>query len=820
MDTRAQPVDSTAESYPSAHSHVSDTHILQDLPPPGHIFPCQASRTSLYHVSRISPYQVPIHSYASTPDTSAPDRLAFFPFTKTVLMIPQATIERIVDAANIVDVVSDYVTLRRAGASYKGLCPFHDDKTPSFSVSPARGLCKCFSCGKGGNAVHFIMEIEQMSYVEALKHLAKKYGIEVEERELTPEQKQQMNERESMFALNEWAATHFSRTMNDTADGRSIGLAYFRSRGFRDDIITKFRLGFCLDSPNEMSNAARAKGFKDKYLTATGLCVQRDNGTIYDRFRGRAMFPWIGVNGKVIAFGGRVLDSRTKGVNQKYVNSPDSAIYHKSRELYGIYQAKKTISKEDMVYMVEGYTDVLAMHQCGIENVVANSGTALNEAQVHLMHRFTNNITLIYDGDEAGIHAAQRSTDILLAEGMNVRILLLPDGDDPDSFSRKHNAQEFKQYVAEHQTDFILFKTNLLLKDAKRDPIKRAKLTEDIIKSIAVIPDEIIRSTYVHECAEILGVDEAILMRGTNKNRSAIIENMKKEAERERLRQERMLNNGVADAAPTTPESQASAITGETSPAATQPATATQSATAQPQASQPAGSPAAPLSPRPDEADIPPLGAPYPDEPPATSIAAVSALDQELWREKNERFYGLERMLLTLVTRYGEQPIDYMSCDDEGHEVPTTILLVEYVHQELEYDEIKLRHPIYSKMLEQAYAHHADPGFSASKLLINNPDINISREAADMMSDRYQLSSGNQMTLPEEEMTASYAERLLVDYKNAIIDDQIRECNSALTRPEIKSDINKTLDLLRKIKDLSAMQRRMAKMLGDRVLLK
>lgn len=753
-------------------------------------------------------------------------------------MIPQATIERIVDAANIVDVVSDYVTLRRAGASYKGLCPFHDDKTPSFSVSPARGLCKCFSCGKGGNAVHFIMEIEQLSYVEALRHLAKKYGIEVEERELTPEQKQQMNERESMFALNEWAATYFSRTMNDTPDGRAIGLAYFRSRGFRDDIITKFRLGFCLDSPTEMSNAARAKGFKDKYLASTGLCVQRDNGTLYDRFRGRAMFPWIGVNGKVVAFGGRVLDSRTKGVNQKYVNSPDSSIYHKARELYGIFQAKKTIAKEDMVYMVEGYTDVLAMHQCGIENVVANSGTALNEAQVHLMHRFTNNITLIYDGDEAGIHAAMRSTDILLAEGMNVRILLLPDGDDPDSFSRKHNAQEFKQYVAEHQTDFILFKTNLLLKEAKRDPIKRAKLTEDIIKSIAVIPDEIIRSTYVHECSEILGVDEGILMRGTNKNRSAIIESMRKEAERERARQERLLNSGGMDNAASA-NADASAVgvqvaakaQGEAADAAAnQPTSSASASAAGAIASATASSTTSGLMPPPSvyDDDIPPMGAPYPADAgasaaygssvSASSFSPEASISHDLWKSKDEKFYALERMLLTLITRYGEQPVECAASSDEGEGSPVQVTLIEYIYNELACDDIHLRHPVYAKMLQMAFEHRLDPGFSASKYLLNNPEEAVSREAADMMSDRYILSSGNQMEVSEAR-TASDASRLLIDYKNAIIDDQIKEYNSELTRPEVKSDINKTLDLLRKIKMLGEMQRAMAKILGDRVLL-
>lgn len=743
-------------------------------------------------------------------------------------MIPQATIERIVDAANIVDVVSDYVTLRRAGASYKGLCPFHDDKTPSFSVSPARGLCKCFSCGKGGNAVHFIMEMEQMSYVEALKHLAKKYGIEVEERELTVEQRQQMNERESMFALNEWASTYFSRTMNDTTDGRAIGLAYFRSRGFRDDIIQKFRLGFCLDNPTEMSNAAHAKGFKDKYLIDTGLCVKRENGTIYDRFRGRAIFPWIAVNGKIVAFGGRVLDSRTKGVNQKYVNSPDSAIYHKSRELYGIYQAKKTIAKEDMVYMVEGYTDVLAMHQCGIENVVANSGTALNEAQVHLMHRFTNNITLIYDGDDAGIHAAMRSTDILLAEGMNVRILLLPDGDDPDSFSRKHNAQEFKQYVAEHQTDFILFKTNLLLKDAKRDPIKRAQLTENIIRSIAVIPDEIVRSTYVHECAEILGVDEAILMRGTNKNRSAIIESMKKEAERERARQERLLNSVSAENASIATNNAEAPAPDNAAQARIPNAGNNDSTSYAPEDIEIIrnSGEASMLMPQPPiyDDDIPPLGAPYPNEHQTahthSDASSYPYINQELWKGKDDRFYALERMLLTLVTRYGEQRIEFTNNDEKENDASDAITLVEYIYNELVRDEIRLRHPVYSKMLDEAYAHHDDSGFSAGKLLLNNPDESISREAANMMSDRYQLSSGNQMTQPEEDMIGTYASRIIIDYKNAIIDDQIRECNSALTRPEVKNNINKTLELLRKIKDLSDIQRMMAKMLGDRVLLK
>ncbi|MBR3619536.1 MAG: DNA primase [Bacteroidaceae bacterium] len=715
-------------------------------------------------------------------------------------MIPQSTIDRIVDAANIVDVVSDYVTLRRAGASYKGLCPFHDDKTPSFSVSPARGVCKCFSCGKGGNAVHFIMEIEQMSYVEALKHLAKKYGIPVEEEEMTDEQRQKMNERESMFAINEWAAKYFSQTMMTNQDGRAIGLAYFRSRGFRDDIIAKFRLGFCLDSPDAVSKEAKAKGYNEKYLVDTGLCIKRDNGTLYDRFRGRAMFPWIAVNGKVVAFGGRVLDARTKGVNQKYVNSPDSLIYHKANELYGIFQAKKQIAKEDMVYMVEGYTDVLAMHQCGIENVVANSGTALNEAQIHLLHRFTNNITLLYDSDEAGIHAATRSTDMLLAEGMNVKILLLPEGDDPDSFSRKHNAQEFKAYVAEHQTDFILFKTNLLLKDAQRDPIKRAQLTEDIVKSIAVIPDEIIRSTYVHECAEILNMDEAILMRGANKNRSSILENLKKEAQREIDRQNRLLNNGTENAGT---ENSLATGTSSSSPATDTPVGADDSFSA--------------ITAESDTTQ-------QPSEAGHTGLDFQNIITKQ--SQSEQRFLGIERMILTLVTRYGEQPLTSPTSSDEGEEATSIespaeeLTLAEGVQNDLDYDGITLRSPLYARMLRLTCEHVHDEGFIASKFLLNNQDEDISREAADLIDDRYQLSSGNQMEKSEEELKLTYISRLLCDYKNAIIEEELKQYNANLTLPEVKDNPTLLMDTMRHIKELGEIQRQLAKRLGDRVVVK
>ena len=430
-------------------------------------------------------------------------------------MIDHATIERIKDAANIVEVVSEFVTLRKSGSNYKGLCPFHDEKTPSFYVSPARGTCHCFGCGKGGNPVGFIMEHEQMTYPEALRWLARKYHIEIKERELSDDEKREQSERESMFIVNEWAASYFQHLMHDTADGVAIGMQYFRSRGFRDDIVSKFQLGFDSTDRRALAQEALRKGYKEDFLLKTGICYKNDRGELIDRYAGRVIFPWIGISGKVVGFGGRLLDSRTKGVNQKYVNSPDSDIYHKDRELYGIYQAKKAIAKEDRVYMVEGYTDVISMHQCGIENVVANSGTALSVHQIHILHRFTSNITLLYDGDAAGIHAALRGTDMLLSEGMNLKVLLLPDGDDPDSFARKHSAEDFRKYIEEHQTDFIEFKADLLLRN-ERDPLKRSEAINSVVRSISFVTNPILRDTYLHDCSVRMGINEATLINTLN----------------------------------------------------------------------------------------------------------------------------------------------------------------------------------------------------------------------------------------------------------------------------------------------------------------
>lgn len=424
-------------------------------------------------------------------------------------MIDRETIQRIMDAADIVDVVKEFVTLRKAGVNYKGLCPFHNEKTPSFVVSPSKQLCKCFSCGKGGNAVHFIMEHEQMTYPEALKWLARKYGIEVKEKELTDEEKQSATLRESMFVLNEWAREYFEDTLHNHVDGVALGMAYFRQRGFRDDIIRKFHLGFSLPERDAMAKAAIARGFSPDLLEKTGLCYRTDDGLLLDRYHDRVIFPVQTVSGMTVAFGGRILSSEKKLA--KYVNSPESEIYSKSRELYGLYLAKHAIIKQGRCFLVEGYTDVISMHQSGIENVVASSGTSLTEGQVRLLHRFTENITILYDGDSAGIKASLRGIDMLLSEGLNIKVLLLPDGDDPDSFARKHNAADFQAYIDEHQVDFIRFKTNLLLQEAGSDPIKRASLVQNVVNSIAVIPDNIVRQMYIGECARLLSVREELV---------------------------------------------------------------------------------------------------------------------------------------------------------------------------------------------------------------------------------------------------------------------------------------------------------------------
>ncbi|HOQ57648.1 MAG TPA: DNA primase [Bacteroidales bacterium] len=442
-------------------------------------------------------------------------------------MIDQITINRILDAARIEEVVGEFVHLRKRGVNYLGLCPFHDDKTPSFSVSPAKGICKCFSCGKGGNVVHFIMEHEQLSYYEALKWLAKKYHIEVVEKQLSPEELQSKNERESMFVLNEFARDFFKSCLKKVGEGMSIGLKYFLERGLREDTIEKFQLGYAPDERDAFTKNALAKGYQKDFLLKTGLSVADEQGQLFDRYRGRVIFPIHGISGKIRAFGGRILKKDAKAA--KYINSPESEIYSKSAELYGIYFARQAIVKQDRCYLVEGYTDVLSLHQSGVENVVASSGTALTKGQIQLIHRFTDNITVLYDGDAAGIKASLRGIDLLLEEGLNVKVVLLPEGEDPDSFARGHSASALLDYLRKSETDFIRFKTEVLLRDAGDDPVRRAKLIEDIVESISLIPNNIIRSEYVKECSRLLDSPELLIQKEVDKKRRKYIERLRQQ---------------------------------------------------------------------------------------------------------------------------------------------------------------------------------------------------------------------------------------------------------------------------------------------------
>lgn len=658
-------------------------------------------------------------------------------------MIDRATVERIKDAANIVEVVSEFVTLRRSGANYKGLCPFHNEKTPSFYVSPARGTCHCFGCGKGGNPISFIMEHEQMTYPEALRWLAQKYHIEIHEREQTDEEKREQSERESMFIVNEWAADYFNNLLHDDPDGIALGMQYFRSRGFRDDIIKKFRLGYDLNDRHALANTARSKGYNEDFLLKTGICYRNDRGELIDRYAGRVMFPWIGVSGKVVGFGGRLLDARTKGVNQKYVNSPDSEIYHKDRELYGIYQAKKAIAKDDRVYMVEGYTDVISMHQCGIENVVANSGTALSLHQIHMLHRFTSNITLLYDGDAAGIHAALRGTDMLLSEGMNLKVLLLPDGDDPDSFARKHTAADFKQYIEEHQTDFMEFKTDLLLKGV-RDPLKRSEAINSIVKSISLVQNQILRDTYLHDCAVRMGMNEATLINTMNK----------------------FIREGR--------EAKTQPTVGSEPPSAIQVA------------------------------------------PPTVTVA--SPLQQAS---------KVEMMLTAMVVRHGHEVIYDNVEDADGNLISLNV--AQYLDYNLNVDGLKLSNPIFARILQEAVQHSLDADFNAERFFIHHEDINISKVATDLSTDRYQLSQHTQneaQPLNEQEKQLRAAEHienirkqlehLLNDFRMDYLEHHLKELQKQIATPGIATDRLQTL--MAEYKEAQGLRNKLAKMLGNNIV--
>ena len=693
-------------------------------------------------------------------------------------MIDRLTIERIKEAADIVDVVSEFVSLKRSGSNYKGLCPFHNDRTPSFYVSPTRGTCHCFTCGEGGDSVGFLMKHEQLSYPEALRWLANRYGIEIEEKQLTDEQRKQQTEREGMFIANNWAADYYTDILHNDVDGRAVGMQYFRQRGFRDDIINKFRLGFSPADRYAMPRKAKEKGYNLNFLEQTGLCYKDNKGELVDRFSGRAMFPWISVSGNVVAFGGRVLDQRTKGVNQKYVNSPDSPIYHKDHELYGIYQAKKAIGKEDFVFMVEGYTDVISMHQCGIENVVANSGTALSVHQIHLLHRFTSNIVLLYDGDDAGIHAALRGTDMLLAEGMNVKVLLLPDGDDPDSFARKHTADDFRKYVEEHQTDFIEFKTRVLLQGVT-DPIKRSEAINSIVKSVSMITDPIVRATYIKDCSSRLGINEQTLLVTMNNFIRAYRDEKRKEEER---------NNRALQR-------------GEQSQTAQQQLTpTTQSPTSQNDSYEDAPPP---------EAFLPPeaFSQPQPSNPPlGGNISSPSGTPT---RGSGEGGFSVQDLLIQFIIKYGEQVILDNVETDEGQTISLNVAQVAQI--DLANDNLTFANPLHTQILEEAVAHSGEEGFKTERYFRLHADYEISQLAIKLTEEPVQLTKTYQMTFEPERLKGKL-EHLLLDVRFEFVENRLTYIRQEMGL--CSGDAEKYMTLIGEMQQLQKLRMKIAKMLG------
>ena len=655
-------------------------------------------------------------------------------------MIDQATVDKIIDSANILEVVSDFVTLRKRGVNYVGLCPFHDEKTPSFSVSPSKGICKCFSCGKGGSAVHFIMEHEQLSYYEALKYLAKKYNIEIEERELSDEEKQIKSDRESMLIVNSFAQEYFSNILFQHSEGRSVGLAYFHERGFRDDIIHKFALGYSLEQRDALAIEAKKRGYKEEYLLKTGLCLEGQNGYISDRFRGRVIFPVFSLSGKVLAFGGRVLRKSDKLA--KYVNSPESEVYHKSNVLYGIYQAKQSIVKNDNCFLVEGYTDVLSMHQAGVENVVASSGTSLTPGQIRLIHRFTNNITVIYDGDAAGIKASLRGIDLILKEGMNIKVVLLPDGDDPDSFAKKQSASSFTEYIKNHEVDFIRFKTNLLLDSAGNDPIKRAELISDIVQSIAIIPDTIVRSVYTKECSRLMEISEEVLLREINKIKLS------------------QLQNGTPPNKKTLSETSADK-----------------------QNSQEEGT-------QNDDTE---------------TLTETQGVPQGILQEKRapSPLDPFEKTLVRYMIRYGFHDL-FSEINEETGETETW-KVIPYILTDLRNDEIEFQHPLYKKVIAEINHIFDQEGEHLTRYFLAHPDEEISRLAVDLVSEKYQLSKIHtkfQTIESEEEKLADLIPRALFELKDAITSLNIKHIREEIKKTAKEKNPERTTQLMTELNGL------------------
>lgn len=703
-------------------------------------------------------------------------------------MIDQPTIDRILDAANIVDVVSEFVTLRKRGVNYVGLCPFHDDKSPSFYVSPAKNICKCFACGEGGTAVHFIMKHEQIGYFDALRFLAKKYNIEIAERELSDEEKRVRSDRESMFIVNAWAQQYFSQMLHEHVEGKTVGMRYFIERGFREDTIRKFQLGYSLDQRDALYQQALRKGYKKEYLEKTGLVIAYENGNVNDRFRGRVIFPVHSLSGKVVAFGGRVLKKDEK--TAKYVNSPESPIYHKSNELYGIYFAKQAIVKADRCYLVEGYTDVISMHQSGVENVVASSGTALTHGQIRLIHRFTNNITVLYDGDAAGIKAAIRGIDLLLDEGMNVKVVLLPDGEDPDSFARSHSATEFTEFIRQHETDFIRFKTKLLLADAGNDPVKRAALIGDIIRTIAIVPDDITRTIYIRECSAMMEIDEQVVLNQVNKQRLS---------KNEQKPSVPVTNRSTTEILP--PDYSISEPSGQMQEAPV--------ATAEPVSDQ-----LPPDFPPPPEEEFSGSNE-MPEIPPSAPVEETQVMTRQ--RSPYEAF---EIALLRYVVRYGERVLyDYV---DEETKERIVMRVAEFIRDDLERDDLSFYTPIFKQMLDEAANRCGEETFIAHRYFLSHPDPLISRVAANLMSEKYQLSKYHfkfREVEQEEDKLDQLVVRDLFAFKEAYIMRQLKEKQEQLKQLS-SADPEQIMTVMKEIAQLNEIKKVLSKELGERIILK
>ena len=623
-------------------------------------------------------------------------------------------------------------------------------------MSPSKGICKCFSCGKGGSAVHFIMEHEQLSYYEALKYLAKKYNIEIEERELSDEEKQIKSDRESMLIVNSFAQEYFSNILFQHSEGRSVGLAYFHERGFRDDIIHKFALGYSLEQRDALAIEAKKRGYKEEYLLKTGLCLEGQNGYISDRFRGRVIFPVFSLSGKVLAFGGRVLRKSDKLA--KYVNSPESEVYHKSNVLYGIYQAKQSIVKNDNCFLVEGYTDVLSMHQAGVENVVASSGTSLTPGQIRLIHRFTNNITVIYDGDAAGIKASLRGIDLILKEGMNIKVVLLPDGDDPDSFAKKQSASSFTEYIKNHEVDFIRFKTNLLLDSAGNDPIKRAELISDIVQSIAIIPDTIVRSVYTKECSRLMEISEEVLLREINKIKLS------------------QLQNGTPPNKKTLSETSADK-----------------------QNSQEEGT-------QNDDTE---------------TLMETQGVPQGVLQEKRvpSPLDPFEKTLVRYMIRYGFHDL-FSEINEETGETETW-KVIPYILTDLQNDEIEFQHPLYKKVIAEINHIFDQEGEHLTRYFLAHPDEEISRLAVDLVSEKYQLSKIHtkfQTIESEEEKLADLIPRALFELKDAITSLNIKHIREEIKKTAKEKNPERTTQLMSELNGLYALKAALAKQLGERIV--